>query len=68
MTKKELKLDKAWSFTSLTRSIDFPAGKHEVDQEVYDQALADGVIKEDKANGGGTAEAGAPRTDGPAKG
>lgn len=68
MSKKSIHLDKPWTFSSLTRSVDFPAGKHDVDQDVYDAALKAGVIKEDKGNGGGTAEAGAPRVDGPTKG
>ena len=36
-------LEAPWSFHSIPRTIDFPAGEHEVDDEVHAAALAAGV-------------------------
>lgn len=55
-------LKAAWAFHSIPRTIDYQAGTHEVDDEVFAAASAAGVIEqEDEGNVDGAAKAGASR-------
>ena len=55
-------LEAPWSFHSIPRTIDYPAGEHEVDDEVYAAALAAGVTgKETGDDAHGDAKGGAAR-------
>lgn len=65
---KTLKLDKPWAYRTSTRTIQYPAGEYEVTNEIHDAAVAAGVVKEGKADGGRTAETGQAGAAGEAKG
>lgn len=52
-------LKDAWTFHSIPRTIDFPAGAHDVDDEVFAAAVAAGVTE--AGDGNGDAKAGAAR-------
>lgn len=56
---KTIKLTKAWTYRTPLKTIDYPAGPHEVTEEVYSAAVADGAITEETANGDGAAKTGA---------
>lgn len=52
---KTISLDKPWTYRTAETTIDFPKGDHPVKDEIYKQAVADGVIEE-KVDGGGAAK------------
>lgn len=56
---KTLKLSKAWTYRTPVKTIVYPAGDHEVTNEIYDAAVKDGAVTEDKTDGGRTATTGA---------
>jgi hypothetical protein len=48
----KINLKSEWTFRTIVRTIDFPAGEHEVDAEVHAAAVEEGVIKgNDDGNG-----------------
>jgi hypothetical protein len=55
-----LKLDKPWTYRTPETTIDYPAGEHQVKNEIHAAAEKAGVVKEVKADGGGAPKAGAP--------
>ena len=64
----KITLKDAWTFHSIPRTIDFPAGEHDVDKEVHAAALAAGVIEQEiKGNVDGASKAGSPRRAGAAE-
>jgi hypothetical protein len=62
VTKIKISLAKPWTFHSIARTIDFPAGEHDVDAEIANKAKAEGALapeKKDTANANGPATAAA---------
>jgi hypothetical protein len=57
---KTLTLAKPWTYRTPETTIDYPAGSHEVTNEIHAAAEKAGVIREVKADGGGAPKAGAP--------
>ena len=58
---KTIKLARKWSYVSPGRTIDYPAGEHEVSDEIAEAAADAGVIEGEKAHGGRTTTARTPR-------
>ena len=48
---RTIKLEKAWSYVSPQKTIDYPAGEHEVTNEVAAKAEADGAIPKEEGSG-----------------
>lgn len=54
-------LAEPWSFHSIMQTVDYPAGTHEVSDEIHAAAIEVGVHKE-KSHGDGVTANGAART------
>lgn len=50
---KTLRLAKPWKYRTVERTVDYPAGEHEVSNETYAAALAEGAITEETSDGDG---------------
>ena len=61
-----IKLARKWSYVTPTKTIDYPAGEHEVSNEIAERAAAEGATE--KANGDGAAKASSARGPVPPKG
>lgn len=64
---KTLKLTKAWTYRTPQITTPYPAGEHQVSNEVYAAALEAGATTEEKADGGGARATGAASGTGEAK-
>jgi hypothetical protein len=66
-------LAEPWTYRTPLATVDFPAGEHEVSDEIAAAALADpaaqaAIIEQETANGHRTAKARAPRRSDPIEG
>lgn len=47
----QITLAEPWTFRTILRTINFPAGTHTVDTEIYEAALNAGVLEESYGHG-----------------
>lgn len=48
---RTITLGKPWTYRTPAKTVEYPAGEHEVTNEVAQQAIAEGIIPEETAGG-----------------